>query len=206
MEIDEHRGKHMRKVEFSELKLKDTSSEELFYQKYLKNLQDRIKESDEIQEPTKQYEIFDLNIFEGKIILLNKDYIVSQNESEALLFYDYEHALKVYKLLLDIEDGINDEQNEFNELYKEERLQKDKEIERIKEQDEKLYEEKKVEYNNVINSRLYKDWDNLREENERLRLENKRLKEEIDELKHKNNNIFLRKLINMLKNKRLPKC
>ena len=118
----------MRKIEFNELKLKNRNGEETFYQSYLKNLPDNIKSDNTFHIPVKQYEIFYLNILGGKLILLNKDYI-DKDTTDSELFFDYSIAYKVYNLMLDIEDGIEDEKNEFNELYKEERLQKNNEIE-----------------------------------------------------------------------------
>lgn len=128
----------MRKIEFSELKLKDIKDEKLFYEVYLKNIQNRTQNN--IQSFQKQYEIFHLNILGGKTILLNTDYINSKDDNEKELFFDYDIALKIYNLILDIEDSIEDEKNEFNELYKNERLEKLKEIERLKLEDNKLFQ------------------------------------------------------------------
>lgn len=197
----------MRKIEFSELKLKNINDEETFYQAYLKNLQENVNSDNTLHIPVKQYEIIYLNILGGKLILLNKDYIIDKNKADSELFFDYSIALKVYNLMLDIEDGIEDEKNEFNELYKDERLQKNKEIEQLKKQDDILFNNKQLEYNSIINSDIYKNYSKLQEENEQLKLENKRLKEEIKNISiEKNNNIgFFQKLINRFKNKRLPK-
>ncbi|WP_455938845.1 hypothetical protein [Gemella morbillorum] len=38
------------------------------------------------------------------------------------MYYDYSTAYEIYQCLTTIYDGINDEQNEINELYKEERI------------------------------------------------------------------------------------
>ena len=195
----------MRNIEFSELKLKDIKDEETFYQAYLNNLQDSIEESNTLQIPVKQYEIFSLNILGGKLILLNKDFIDNRDYKDSELFFDYSIALKVYNLLLDIIDGIEDEKNEFNELYKSERLQKNEEIEKLKRQDDELFKNKQNEYNSIINSDIYKNYSKLKEENEKLKLENERLKEEIKNksLEEKNNISFFQKLLNRFRNKRL---
>lgn len=197
----------MRTIQFNELKLKNIYDEETFYQAYLKNLQDNVKESNTLQIPVKQYEIFYLNILGGKIILLNKDYILNNDNTDSELFFDYSIALKVYNLMLDIEDGIEAEKNEFNELYKDERLQKSKEIEQLKEKDDILFKNKQIEYNSIINSDIYKNYSIIQEENKQLKLENERLKEEIKNISiEQSNNIgFFQKLINRFKNKKLPK-
>lgn len=168
----------MRKIEFCELKLKDNNNEENFYEFYLQNLQDNIEEKDSFTTPEKKYEICFLNILEGKTILLNKNYINSKDNSEPELFYDYSIAYKVYNLMLDIEDGIEAEKNEFNELYKDERLEKSKEIEELKKQDEEIFKKKQEEYNIIINSAIYKQYIEIKEENEKLKDENKKLIEE----------------------------
>ena len=197
----------MRKIEFNELKLKNINDEEIFYQAYIKNLQDNDRESQTLQMPVKQYEIFFLNILGGKLILLNKDFIANKNPNGEELFFDYTIALKVYNLLLDIIDGIEDEKNEFNELYKDERLQKNEEIEQLKKEDDILFNNKQIEYNAIINSDIYIKYSQLKEENEQLKLENEKLKEEIKNISiEQSNNIgFFQKLINRFKNKRLPK-
>ena len=197
----------MRKIEFNELKLKNINDEEIFYQAYIKNLQDNDRESQTLQMPVKQYEIFFLNILGGKLILLNKDFIANKNSNGEELFFDYSIALKVYNLLLDIIDGIEDEKNEFNELYKDERLQKNEEIEQLKKEDDILFNNKQIEYNAIINSDIYIKYSQLKEENEQLKLENEKLKEKIKNISiEQSNNIgFFQKLINRFKNKRLPK-
>ena len=197
----------MRKIEFNELKLKDINDEETFYQAYLKNLQDTVKLDNTLNLPKKQYEIFFLNILGGKLILLNKDYINNTDITNSELFFDYSIALKVYNLMLDIIDGIEAEGNEFNELYKNERLQKDKEIEQLKKQDDMLFQNKQDECNDVMNKDIYNNYLKLNEENKQLKLENEKLKEEIKQLSiEQHNNIsFFQRLINRFKNKKLPK-
>ena len=196
----------MRKIEFNELKLKNSNDEETFYQSYLKNLPDNIKSDNTFHIPVKQYEIFYLNILGGKLILLNKDYI-DKDTTDSELFFDYSIAYKVYNLMLDIEDGIEDEKNEFNELYKEERLQKNNEIEQLKKQDDILFKNKQLEYNSIINSDIYKNYSKLQKENQQLKLENEKLKEEIKNISTEQNNKigFFKKLINRFINKKLSK-
>lgn len=193
----------MRKIEFNELKLKNVTTEESFYQYYLKTLQSHVEENKEsFNKPEKQYEIFYLNILNGKIILLNKEYINSENDEEQELFFDYSIAFKIYNLMLDIFDGIEDEKNEFNELYKNERMQKSEEIEILKKQDNEMFQKMQEEYNIIIKSSLYKEYNQLKEENEKLKQENKKLTEEINnKTAIQNTNIsFWQRLINKLKN------
>ena len=197
----------MRKIKFNELKLKNIEDEEIFFQSYLKNLQnDMVDHNNFCNPPEKQYEIFYLDILGGKIILLNKNYIGSENNTNQELFYDYQTALKIYNLMLDIVDGINDEKNEINELYKNERLQKSEEIEKLKNQDEYIFKKKQDEYNIITNSDIYINYSKLKEENEKLKNENIRLTEKINNfLVQQNNKVSLfKKLINKFKNKKLP--
>lgn len=204
--IDNNGEIKMREIEFNKLKLKNLNDEERFYQFYLENLENHIENDNSFHFPTKQYEIFYLNILGGKIILLNTNYIKSENNQDQELFFDYSIALKIYNLMLDIRDGIEDEKNEFNELYKNERIQKSEEIENLKKQDEKIFQKKKEEFNIIKNSSLYQEYSKLKEENEKIKMENQRLTEEIkNKYVIKNNNIgFFEKLINKLKHKKLP--
>lgn len=193
----------MRKIEFSELKLKNINNENEFYKFYLKTLEEKTDEKEKFEEPIKKYEICYLNILDGKIVLLNKKYIQKEESIEAETFYDYSIAYKVYNLILDIYESIEDEKNEFNELYKNERMQKGKEIIKLKQQDEELFKKSLEKYNIIINSEIYKRYLKLEEENKKLRIENNMLKEEYNSEIQKNKVGFFKKIINKFKNKRL---
>jgi len=186
----------MRKIEFSELKLKDTYDEEAFYQNYLKNLQKEIQPKETFKMPEKRYEIFYLNILGGKIILLNKDYLQKSNVDNQDLFYDYKTAYEIYNYWLDIYDGIENEQFEFNELYKDERLEKDSKINKLKLKDDELFYNAITEYNVIKNSTIYAEYLKLIEENKKLKEDNKKIK--------KNEDIgFWQRIINKFRTKKL---
>lgn len=188
----------MRKVEFNELRLKNTYDEDAFFQFYLGNLQKELNENGSFNKPTKQYEIFYLNILGGKIILLNKDYIQNDDTTNQELYYDYNIAFEVYNCLLDIYDGIESEKNEINELYKEERLKIDSKINRLRQKDDTIFAKSLKEYNIIKNSKIYDEYI-------RLQAENKKLKELDEELSKRasvpqNNNIsIIQKILNKFK-------
>lgn len=145
----------MRNIEFNELKLKNINNEEAFYQSYLRTLPQKIDADNISSIPEKQYEIFYLNILGGKIILLNTKYINSKNTQNQELFYDYSIALKIYNLMLDIYDSIEAEKEEINELYKNERLHKNHEIEELKKQDDVLFHNKQKEFTTQNSTNLF---------------------------------------------------
>lgn len=194
----------MRKIEFSELKLENVNDIDTFYQLYLETLNNDVKMNNSFDIPDKQYEIFYLDDLDGKIILLNKDYIQKDDTSNQELFYDYSIAFKVYNLMLDIYDGIDDEKNEFNELYKYERLNKDQEITELKKQDEILFSRALKIHEIIMDSEIYTKYLKLVEENEQLKKENMELKEKVNtNLQLQNNDIgFFEKLMGKLKKKR----
>ena len=197
----------MRNLNINNLKLKNIDNEELFYQSYLKNLPNNITDTDNtFHSPKKQYEIFFLNILGGKLMLLNKDYINFEDTTRQELFFDYNTALKIYNLMLDIIESVKDEQNEISELYMDERLQKHSEIDSLIKQDEILFKQKQQEYDTIINSEIYKEYTKLKLENENLKSENLKLKEQINtiEIQQSNNIGFFKKLLNKFKNKQLP--
>lgn len=136
----------MRYIEFNQLKLKNIKDEELFYEYYLQTLPEVLDEDDKNEMPMKQYEIFELNILDGKIILLKTSYINSKEIDGQELFFDYSIALKVYYLMLEIDECEKAEEEEISELYIEEKIEKQKEIEKLKKIDEKLYKEAIEEY------------------------------------------------------------
>ena len=129
----------MRKIEFNELKLKNPYDEETFFQFYIENLSKESKDNSSIAPPSKQYEIFYLNILGGKLILLNTAYIKNNNYINRDLYFDYNIAFEIYNHLLDIYDGIESEMNEYNELYKGERLEIDNKINKLREKDNELF-------------------------------------------------------------------
>lgn len=188
----------MRKIEFNELKLKNNCSEEQFYEIYIQGIDTVPTESIIISKPVKKYEIFLLNILDGKIIAINKNYINHDNFDGQELYYNYDIAKQIANYLSDIQDGILAEQYEFIELYKEERLKKDKLISELKLQDEKIFNEKEKEYNILINSKLYSEYQKILEENNKLKLENKNLL-----MTNQKKTGFFAKLVNKIKNKKL---
>lgn len=185
----------MRKIEFNELRLKNTYDENTFFQFYLENLQKELSTQDSFIEPCKQYEILLLNILGGKIILLNKDYIQNNDFTNQELYYDYNIASQIYNYLLDIYDGIESEQNEVNELYKDERLKLDIKINELKQKDDAIFSKALSEYNIIKNSKLYDEYVNLKQENQKLKKKNEELTKRIIECENKNINIF-QKILN----------
>lgn len=188
----------MRKIEFNELKLKNNCSEEQFYEIYIQGLDSVPTESAIINKPKKKYEVCLLNILDDKIIAINKNYINNDNFDGQELYYNYDIAKQIANYLSDIQDGILAEQYEFIELYKDERLKKEKLISELKLQDEKIFNEREKEYNILINSKLYSEYQKILEENNKLKLENKNL------LMASQKKIgFFYKLVNKIKNKKL---
>lgn len=188
----------MRKIEFNQLRLKNTYDENAFFQFYLENLQKELSKKDSFNKPTKQYEILYLNILDGKIILLNKDYISNDNTTNQELYYDYNIATEVYNYLLDIYDGIEAEESEFNELYKNERLKIDDEINKLRKQDDTIFAKALSEYNIIKNSKIYDKYINLKEENQRLKEQNEELIQRIS-ITENNNISIIQKIINKFK-------
>lgn len=187
----------MRKIEFSELKLKNDYSEEDFYNVYLHNIETSHKKDNLIEEPIKKYEVCQLNILGGKIIAIDKNYIDNPNTDLQELYYDYTIAKEIANYLSDIQDGILAEQEEFVELYKDERLQKDKLIKELQLKDSSIFEEQQKEYNILINSSLYSEYQKLLKENAELKNENKNL---LLNEKHKG---FFARLADKFRNKKL---
>lgn len=134
----------MRKIEFNELNLKEKYTENEFLQFYFANLPKEKTKKSTI--PHKKYEIFLLNVFGGKLILLNKKHIKKSDTTNQELYYDYKTAYEIYTNLLDIYDSINAEFSETNELYLAERLEKDTLINTLKQKDNELFEKDLEEY------------------------------------------------------------
>lgn len=193
----------MRKIEFSQLNVKDIYDEDVFYQYYLKNLKKEIKKEKSFQIPEKKYEIFYLNILGGKILLLNKDYLPQSDIENQELFYDYKTAHKIYDYWIDIYNGIENEQFEFNELYKDERLEIDSKIQKLKQKDDEIFHIAMNEYNVIKKSPIYTEYLKLIHENEKLKEINNDLQEKINNQIINKNIGFWQKIINKFRNKKL---
>lgn len=191
----------MRKIKFNELNLKNINDVNVFYQYYLKTLQSEVETDSSFHLPTKQYEIFSLEELDRKLFLLNKNFIKNDDNTNQELFYDYSIAFEIYNLFLDIYDGIEDERNEFNELYLNERLDKNNQIEILKAEDESLYFRALEEYDIITNSQIYNDYQNLLKENEALKKEISLLQEKSSNnfKLQTTNNSLLEKIINKIK-------
>ena len=193
----------MRNIELNELNLKNNCDEELFYQLFLKGLRDEINDEEVFKKPSKEYEIFYLNILGGKIILLKKYNIIKKDLEGQELYYDYSIAYEIYKYLTTIYDGIDDEKNEINELYKEERVELDKKIKKLKQKDDDIFEEKIKEYNIIANSNIYKEYLNLKDELNKVKKQNEELLIGKQKNSSKNKKGFFEKIYNILFRKRL---
>ena len=192
----------MRKIKLNEINIKNECNEETFYQLYLKGLKKEIPRDEEFKRPSKEYEIFYLDILGGKIILLNKKYILKKDISNQELYYDYSIAYKIYNYLIEIYSGINDEMNEMNELYKDERMQKNEEIRILKLKDEELFSKDIQEYDVIYNSSIYKKYMQLQKENEDIKKQNNEL---LKQLMEKNNVGFFDRILNKISTKKLHK-
>ena len=192
----------MRKIKFNELNLKNINDVNTFYKYYLKTFLNEIQKDSSFVLPSKQYEIFSLEELDGKLFLLNKNFIKNDDNTNQELFYDYSIAFEIYNLFLDIYDGIEDEKNEFNELYLNERLDKNNQIEILKAEDESLYLKALEEYDIITNSQIYNDYLNLLKENEALKKEILQLQEKTSNnfKLQTTNNSLLEKIINKIKN------
>ena len=186
----------MRKIEFSELKLKKNYSEEDFYNVYLQSSEPKQKKESLIEKPIKNYEVCQLNILGGKIIAIEKNYINNPNTDLQELYYDYTLAKEIANYLSDIQDGIMAEEEEFVELYKDERIYKDNLIKELQLKDNSLYEEQQKKYTILINSSLYSEYQKLLKENAELKAENKNL---FLNVTHKG---FFAKLLDKFRNKK----
>lgn len=191
----------MRIIKFNELNLKNINDVNVFYKYYLKTFQNETQKDSSFELPSKQYEIFSLEELDGKLFLLNKNFIKNDDNTNQELFYDYSIAFEIYNLFLDIYDGIEDEKNEFNELYLNERLDKNNQIEILKAEDESLYLKALEEYDIITNSQIYNDYLNLLKENEALKKEISLLQEKSSNnfKLQTTNNSLLEKIINKIK-------
>ena len=141
------------------------------------------------------------NDFKNKSKLKQK-YILKKDISNQELYYDYSIAYKIYNYLIEIYSGINDEMNEMNELYKDERMQKNEEIRILKLKDEELFSKDIQEYDVIYNSSIYKKYMQLQKENEDIKKQNNELLKQLNE---KNNVGFFDRILNKISTKKLHK-
>ena len=189
----------MRSIKYSELNLKNDIDEEDFYNQYLNSLNSEIQNDIVFKEPEKRFEIVQSDILDGKVLLLKSEYINSNSNIEKDIFYDYSIAFQVYNIILDIEEGLQVEEQSIDGLYEYQRTEYYKEIQKLKEMDEELLKKKKEEYDIIKNSNLYKEFCSLKQDYIKLEKENEELRNKIETKIAVKKVGFFEKIISFLK-------
>lgn len=203
----------MRRVKFNELKIADIDNEEQFYQRYLRDVKTKRVESEEsFKEPDRKYEIVYLDILGGKIILLEKKFIDSASDDKQMVFYDYSIAYKAFNIMMELKAVTEAERYEEKDLYEDEKSSLRDEIRMLKKEDNLAFSEKEKEYNFILNSPIYKEYSNLKENYEKLLYEYNILQGKMRENDILNNQLvivqnqnqnekggFIKKIMNKLK-------
>lgn len=115
---------------------------------------------DLLNKPLKRFEIFSLDVYGGKKVLLLTSNLPNGKEKD--LYYNFDNANKVYQNLIDIKDIMFNEYDEVQEIYINDILKIENEIKKLKEHDEELYIDDVKKHDIVCKTSLYENCLELR--------------------------------------------
>ncbi|MBR1884098.1 MAG: hypothetical protein IJ809_04055 [Clostridia bacterium] len=146
----------------------DESKEKLFENQHIDSFNEK---------PTKDYEIFRLNLRKPKTMLLCCKNLPMGRQRE--LFYDLDIANKVYENIVGLETYA---ENEFDSvLSNEDILSVNNEIESLKAKDEELFVKDGKVFDALSGTSFAANYNYINEQNEKLIKENMRLKEDLSD-------------------------
>lgn len=167
--LDEDKKKKTIQYDEQQIKIKAIK---YFKNKYTTILLHASNDMNLLREPSKKYEIFNLN---GKTFLTETRGLPNGDNKE--LYYNFEIANKIYQIITDIKDSALNDYEEIHDLYKKEILEKENEIEELKVEDRELYEEDIKIYEIVSQTTLFNKYNLLIRDKEYLQKENDNLRE-----------------------------
>lgn len=171
----------LKKIDYPNLNDKNFKEKVCSYCREKLNEIDRITEHERMLElkyfPRKKYEIFKLNVDNGKIFVLNEDEIhYDEDKKDQELYYSPNIAKQICELLK--------QQNETSiglveDKYSEEIKNANDKIEKLKELDDQEYGLARFLYNSFQDTNILEDYEKMYRSNENLELENKKLREKL---------------------------
>lgn len=124
--------------------------------------------------PKKKYEIYKLIADDEKLLMIDTNYFQESREKE--VYYNKKIASKIYENMINLEENVLCSFPDVMELYQDDIMQIQDEIEKLKLEDDLKFNEDMKEYQMVNNSDIVKA---LKDEIDVLRIENIKLRKKV---------------------------
>ena len=127
------------------------------------------------EEPQKQYEIYRLISDNESLMLINTQYFPKTENKE--IFYDKDLAIKIYENMVNLEENVICSFPDLIEIYQNDIIEVQNQIEKLKIEDNLKYEEDIKNYKMLCDSDMFKI---IKEDINNARRENLQLKQQIE--------------------------
>lgn len=178
--IDDNEMKKI--IEFDEEQL-NVSSVKYFRNRYSILLSSKSNNINLLFQPNKEFEIFTLDVFGGKVCLAEASSLPDGDNRD--LYYNFEIANQVYQKTIDIQDSTFNDYEDVKYIYEREISQIENEISDLKIKDNEEYERDMNAYNLISQTQLYDDYQLLSRDKEKLTKENENLNRKISDYNEK---------------------
>lgn len=168
--IDNNEMKKVMKFEEEQLNI---SSVKYFRNRYSMLLSSKSNNINLLFQPNKQFEIFTLDIFGGKVFLVEASSLPYGDNRD--LYYNFEIANQVYQKTIDIQDCTFNDYEDVKYIYEREISQIESEISDLKIKDNEEFEKDMNAYNLISQTPLYDNYQLLNRDKEKLMEENENL-------------------------------
>lgn len=159
-------------IKFDEEQL-DVNSVRYFRNRYSMLLSSKSNNINLLYQPNKEFEIFKLDVFGGKVFLAEVSGLPDGDNRD--LYYNFEIANQVYQKVIDIQDSSFNDYEDVKYIYEREISQIESEIFDLKIKDNEEFEKDMNVYNLISQTSLYDNYQLLNRDKERLVEENENL-------------------------------
>ncbi len=178
--IDDNEMKKI--IRFDEEQL-NVSSVKYFRNRYSMLLSSKSNNINLLFQPNKEFEIFTLDVFGGKVCLADASSLPSGDNRD--LYYNFEIANQVYQKTIDIQDSTFNDYEDVKYIYEREISQIENEISDLKIKDNEEFERDMNAYNLISQTPLYDNYQLLNRDKEKLAEENENLNRTISDYNEK---------------------
>ena len=178
--IDDSEMKKIIKFDEEQLNI---SSVRYFRNRYSMLLSSNSNNINLLFQPNKEFEIFKLDVFGGKVCLAEASSLPEGDNRD--LYYNFEIANKIYQKTIDIQDSTFNDYEDVKYIYEREILQIESEISDLKIKDNEEFERDINAYNLISQTPLYDNYQMLIKDKEKLAEENENLSKTISDYNEK---------------------
>lgn len=178
--IDDNEMKKVMRFDEEQL---NVNSVKYFRNRYTMLLASKSNNINLLFQPNKEFEIFTLDVFGGKVFLIEASSLPDGDNRD--LYYNFEIANQVYQKTIDIQDCTFNDYEEVKDIYEREISQIESEISDLKIKDNEEFQKDMNAYNLISQTPLYDNYRLLNRDKEKLVKENENLNRTISDYNEK---------------------